>query len=536
MWVVVGTVESVWLQVAVRVVEYEAVGVYVAEEAEARVREGETERETVERVREPGLADREEGVRDSVRTERVREGLGAADREWDAVRLRVSDSRRDPEWVKVRGRETECVGLALRLGVRVRLRVQVRVGARLAVAVRVRDAVGEKEAEGEWEWVRVPLGLSLRVRGREAEAERVAVPGESEAVVRVRDREGVPVGLPLTVPVVGVSDPPEGVGLREAVGEKEGDGAQEALWVVERLGLGLGLPEALGLRVHEGDALGEAVGEEEWEGEGRDAVAVAEAERLRDREADGVWVRERLPAKLGEAVGVREGVRVVETEADRDGLREYVAVPSAVPDPVCVSEKETVPLGDGEGVMVAEGCVGVREREEVWVWEGEAVTDGEAEGEALEVAVVVRVGTVERVCVREGVGVGEREGAVRVPVGEGVGEGGVGVWVREGLREPLVVLESLKEAVWVGDGERVAVRDRVLTVGVADAETVGVLVGDGGDGVGLVLRVAEGVAEEQVRVQEGDREGGLGVVVAVQDAEVGVRVAVALREGAWERL
>ena len=337
----------------------------------------------------------------------------------------------------------------------------------------------------------LPLGVALLEEHAEAEA--------------VRDRETVPVGLPL----------PQGVALRvrlpdaQKVADTVGDWVALEVWLTLSQGVaeahavaqlvkvpegqllplteavkergetvpeGLPLPQHVALRVGLPDAqkvvvkVGDWVALEVWLPLPHDEVqtvalperlplsldvahAVALPERLplpHDEEYavtlhDPVDVVKSVAPVLREGVGVMDGVPVGDSEGVALGVAVEVVDGVPVDDSVGVALEVAlmVAVGDGVGVTVEEG---VLVGDAVSVAEAVLDTDDEPDEEPVELVVGVAVGV--------GVGVGVGCG-VRVAVGVSVVEGG-------GVGERVAEVDAVPEAVGVGKcWEEVGEGDRV---------------------------------------------------------------------------
>ena len=310
-----------------------------------------------------------------------------------------------------------------------------------------------------------------------------------------------------------------GPGVGVGVGEYDGDPVRDPVNDCEAL--------ALCVKLRDADTDGvEAVPE-------RVAVGVALVGVREARVAVGVAERVRVG-------GVPEGVAVVEADNERE-REEGVGVGDATVG-VGVMDREG-PEGVWEGVAgdaVTELWVRVRGeavREYVCVGICEGVCDVERVGEAVEVkdgvlvAVPLRVAVPERTAEQDG-GVGLR---LIVDVGVGVREGGDGVAVREdgvALGEGVVVGVGLRRGVGLAVGVRLRVQVHVtlrVAVGVRHCDREAEWVGEGTDGVREADREGEGARVsdcERVRLPEGVAVGDHVAVVVRRTGGVGLPVRV----------
>ena len=264
--------------------------------------------------------------------------------------------------------------------------------------------------------------------------------------------------------------------------------------VVSRVGLPdwEQLPTALGLRLTE---------------EVRDGVAVPHALAVRVYVADGCVVTDEVTEL--EALQVRVGMCVLDAEADRLPVREWLAVYRGVTvrDGLMLEDSEAdEAVGDREALMVALDT----DRDRV-----DAVGVVEPVGDA--VAVQVR-GTV-RACV-----------AVEVGDGDEVWTGLCVAVAEPALRDAVQVPERLRVAVGDGgDAEREAEAEEpvCVRVGVAGSEAVRL------DGV-MVCEALEGEAvEEVVPLRVHEKVEAVGLAVSVRECETvtennAERVAIAV--------
>ena len=344
-----------------------------------------------------------------------------------------------------------------------------------------------------------------------------------------------------------------------AVGERVALGDGGVVAVALRVGVGLGVRLRVGgvrlrLRVWERVALRRLDGERDALGDVPERVRVPEgvAVPLPDAEADGERVTLPLPSPVRDAVGVRlavkgpddvgEGLAVDgEAEEEAEGLWGLHVLVEEAEGEVCETEREAVGVRvrAGLGVRLPDPVGGVAVGLRVGLADGEA---GLAVGLVpLRLGLGVRVRVPSRVAGREGLALRlrERDPVARTDteaVSARVAEDAEGVRVRPlalseapavGVRVRVEALHVTERGVGVSRGERVgvgvAVTERaVLTEGLR----VAVRVRDGESVLG-----AEAVGEG---VGEGLGAEGLGVVaVAVLDAgdPVCAAEAVGLREG-----
>jgi hypothetical protein len=343
-----------------------------------------------------------------------REGCG----ERDAVSRTVPVAGGDG----VRGAEREGAPEALRAPEGEPGAVDVPEAVPPPVALVVRVSSGEGEGRGDGESERESMGL----REGGAESEAVAVPARGEREPTTVAEGGA---LPLRVgtrEVVAFSE-------RDGLGEAEMEGHRDAVGEGRSEGGGARLelprPDAMALRVDDGEGAGEREGE---------ALRVA-----RDAEAERVLValREALLEIDAPAASPAEGV--ASAEGVRGGPR--VAVASALRAPARVPRGEAEREEQGEGVRASEGMARAeRDASGERVEKGDGDAGFEAKAERVLVALREALLEIDAPAASPAEGVASAEGV----------RGGPRVAVASALRAPARVPRGEAEKEEQGEGVR----------------------------------------------------------------------------------